>query len=102
MARPNLGASVSHNVVKLSSNRWISLTSARTGRAREMIITTGNVRAETMRLSATGQFGRRKARRVSGFTRHGTGPTFGQFSFRKRRYEESERPRPRDAPTLRS
>ena len=72
---------------------------ALSGRARATMRTTGSVTHDTKRLIGIGQFGRRSARRVSGFTKQGTGPTFGQRSFWKRRYEDSDSPSPSAAPT---
>jgi len=46
-----------------------------------------------------GQFGRRTALHVSGFTRQGTGPTFGQRSFWNSRSDDVDWPRPSEAPT---
>ena len=69
---------------------------------RATILTIGSVTAETSRLTPTGQFGMRSARRVSGLTRQGSGPTSGQRSFWNSRYDDSDSPRPSEAPTLRS
>jgi hypothetical protein len=77
--------------VKLSSNRWMSRTSARSGRDRAMILMKGRLTAETSLLIGTGQFGRRSARRDSGFTKQGMGPASGHLSFWNRRYEASVR-----------
>jgi hypothetical protein len=67
--------------VKLSSKRCSSRTSARSGRLLATIFTTGSVNAETIRFTANGQPGRRSARRVNGFTKHGIGPTSGHRIF---------------------
>jgi hypothetical protein len=67
--------------VKLSSNRCRIRTSARSGRVRDTIITSGHVTAVISRLIGTGHRGWRNARRESGLMKQGTGPTSGQCSF---------------------
>src|SRR6185436_17376996 len=101
-ARSNFDATDSHKPVKLSSKRWSNRTSARSGRFRDTTFTTGSVTADTSRLRPGGQSGRRSARRVSGFTKQGTGPASGHLSFWKSLYEDSDSPRPSEAPTFRS
>ena len=95
----NFDASRSHSAVNSSSNLRMGATSAASGFTRAMMRTKGSVTAEMSRLTGIGQFGRRRALRVSGFTRQGTGPTFGQRSFWRSRKDDSERPRPSEAPT---
>jgi hypothetical protein len=89
----------SQSAVKRSSKTRVSSVSARSGRVRATIFTTGTVSTETTRLSAGGQVGRLNARRVSGLTRHGTGPTSGHRSFENSREDDCDRPRPSEAPT---
>ena len=80
----------------------IGATPGAIGLTRETMRTMGSVTADTNRLRGIGQVGRRTARRVSGFTMHGTGPTFGQRSFLNSLNEASDNPRPSEAPTLAS
>ena len=73
------------------------------GRVRATSRTHGSVTYDTKRLTATGQVGRRSARRLSGLTRHGTGPDVGPLASSGRAgTRTSDRPRPSEAPTLRS
>ena len=64
--------------MKDESNRRIGSHSARSGRDRDTTAITGSVMADTSRLSAVGQCGRRTARRVSGFTTQGSTCADGQ------------------------
>ena len=84
-AKVNFAASRSQSAVYSSPKRDTRSTPALSGRARATTRTKGSVAHDTNRLTGIGQFGRLSARRVSGFTKHGTGPTFGQRSFWKSR-----------------